>query len=137
MKKFKDSLNAESKERLAKRQEKLDTLIWWYEDLRYVNVDHIIRERLESGEGNSLTLGYVKLMERWLKFRELNANDIYSLLIPRIEAVLSKFKASVASPVAVLGDASVFDECGLAYVDYNSEFVGDDKFGQIDLFPFG
>ena len=61
-----------SKERLAKRQEKLDTLIWWYEDLRYVNVDHIIRERLELGEGNSLTMGYGKLMDRWLKFRELN-----------------------------------------------------------------
>ncbi len=106
MKKFKDSLNAESKERLAKRQEKLDTLIWWYEDLRCVNVDTIIRERLESGGCNSLTLGYGKLMERLLKFRELNANAIYSLLIPRAEADLSKFKATVASPVAILGDAS-------------------------------
>ena len=106
VKKFKDSLNAESKERLAKRQEKLDTLIWWYEDLRCANVDFIIRERLESGKGNSLTLGYGKLMERLLKFRELNATAIYSLLIPRAEADLSKFKVTVASPVAVLGDAS-------------------------------
>ncbi len=105
--------------------------------MRCANVDTIIHERLESGEGNSLTLGYGKLMERWLKFRELNANDIYSLLIPRAEADLSKFKATVASPVAVLDDASVFDECGRAYVDYNSRFVGDDKLGQIDLFPLG
>ena len=49
------------------------------------------------------------------------------MLIPRAEADLSKFKATVASPVAVLGEATVFDECGRAYVDYNSEFVGDDK----------
>jgi predicted mannosyl-3-phosphoglycerate phosphatase (HAD superfamily) len=31
-----------SKERLAKRQEKLDTLIWWYEDLRCANVDDML-----------------------------------------------------------------------------------------------
>ncbi len=42
VKKFKDNLNAESKERLAKRQEKLDTLIWWYEDLRCANVDDML-----------------------------------------------------------------------------------------------
>ncbi len=97
-----------SKELLAKRQEKLDTLIWWYEDLRCANLDTIILMRLESGEGNGLTMDYGKLMERLLKYRELNANDIYSLLIPRAGADLSKFKATVASPVPVLGDASVF-----------------------------
>ena len=104
VKKFKENLNDESKEKLAKRQEKLDTIIWYYEDLRCASVDAIIRARLEQGE--KIELGYGKLMERLLKFRELNSTSLYSLIIPRAEVDLTKFKATIAAPVAVLGDAS-------------------------------
>lgn len=51
-------------------------------------------------------------MERLLTFRELNnsnvfaANSLYSLMIPLAENDLTKFKSTIASPVAVLGDAS-------------------------------
>ena len=45
-------------------------------------------------------------MERLLKFRELNALNLYSLIIPFAESDLTKFKSTLPSPVAVIGDAS-------------------------------
>ena len=43
LKKYKSSLTNASKEKIARRQEKIDTLIWYYEDLRCPSVDNIIR----------------------------------------------------------------------------------------------
>lgn len=113
IKKFKDGLNDKSKEIIAQRQEKLDTILWYYEDLACKAVDDIIRARLENGD--KIELGYGKLMERLLMFKDLNKaksineiveSSLFSLLIKIAERDLANFKATLASPVAVLGDAS-------------------------------
>lgn len=108
IKTFKDSLNEVSKEKLAEKQEKLDTIVWYYEDLSCDRVADIIRRRLENGE--KIELGYGKLMERLLMFKSLksvgNSASLFSLIIPIAEEQLKNFKSTVASPVAVLGDAS-------------------------------
>lgn len=115
IKKFKGTLNDESKKKIAERQDDLDTIIWWYEDLACPAVDEIIRQRLEKGD--KLSLGYGKLMERLLMFKDVKDqnskvaaslvdNSIFSLVIPIAELRLKNFKSSLTSPVAVLGDAS-------------------------------
>lgn len=119
LKKYKNALDDQSKEIIANQQEKLDTLIWYYEDLASKKVDDIIRARLEKGE--KIELGYGKLMERLLLFKDINRNknlnkkftkenadssSLYSLLIANAENELKIFKATIRSPVAVLGDAS-------------------------------
>lgn len=111
VKDFKNSLNNESKKALAQKQEKLDSILWYYEDLHCPEVDDIIRARLEKGE--KVELGYGKLMERLLLFKDYNAkkltsqsNSLFSLLIPIAQENLKNFRSTLASPVAVLGDAS-------------------------------
>lgn len=111
VKNYSKNLNEKSKKKFAE-SEKFDTIIWYYEDLSCPDVDIIIRARLERGE--RIELGYGKLMERLLMFKELNEktnaslkhNSLYSLFIPNAETELKKFKANLASPVAILGDAS-------------------------------
>lgn len=102
------SLSDASKERLAEKQEKLDTIIWYYEDLACDRVADIVRRRLEQGD--KIELGYGKLMERLLVFKSFssvgNSTSLFSLIIPIAEQQLANFKSTVASPVAVLGDAS-------------------------------
>ena len=79
------------------------------------DVDAIIKRRLEAGE--KLNLGYGKLMERLLMFKDVkdkstlsNAslvdNSLFSLVIPIAELRMKTFKSTLESPVAVLGDAS-------------------------------
>jgi hypothetical protein len=134
VKPFKDSLNEKSKEKIAQNQQSLDTIIWYYEDLACKAVDDIIKSRLEAGE--KLELGYGKLMERLLMFKDLHDsksrketnrrsidswsdvasvdswevissdNSLFSLVIPIAEARLKVFKSSLHAPVAVIGDAS-------------------------------
>lgn len=108
IKDYKDHLNEASKEKLAEKQEKLDTIIWYYEDLSCPRVADIIRRRLENGE--KIELGYGKLMERLLLFKSLssvgNSTSLFSLIIPIAEQQLKNFKSTIVSPVAVLGDAS-------------------------------
>lgn len=108
LKDYKTDLNDASKEKLAEKQEKLDTILWYYEDLACPKVMDIIRRRLENGD--KIELGYGKLMERLLMFKSLksvgNSTSLYSLLIPIAESDLKNFKSTIASPVAVLGDAS-------------------------------
>ncbi|RNA31791.1 Ubox domain containing, partial [Brachionus plicatilis] len=111
VKNFKTSLNNQSKKVIAERQVKLDTILWYYEDLHSPEVDDIIRARLERGE--KVELGYGKLMERLLLFKDyigknktLNSESLLSLLIPIAEKNLKSFRSTLASPVAVLGDAS-------------------------------
>lgn len=135
VKPFKDGLNEKSKEKIAKNQEKLDTIIWYYEDLACPAVDDIIKCRLEKGD--KLELGYSKLLERLLVFKDLhdnkrgvssssrrstrswtdvssledwdiinNDNSLFNLIIPIAEQRLKNFKANLLAPVAVIGDAS-------------------------------
>ncbi len=134
LKQFKDDLNNESKARIASYEEKLDTILWYYEDLQCSEVDDIISERLKTGE--KITLPYGKLMERLLLLRTLRDNEpatpvfrgrrrgratrndnnqhsaqaskatFYSDLLLVAEAQLEKIKLPLESPVAVMGDAS-------------------------------
>ena len=111
LKKFVGNFNDKSKLKIAQKQDKLDTIIWYYEDLSCPAIDDIIRSRLESGE--KLTLGYGKLLERLLMFKD-NANGLqaqkklplFDLIIPIAEQDLKKFIATVEAPVSVIGDAS-------------------------------
>ncbi len=65
-------LNDESKARIASHEEKLDTILWYYEDLECPDVGEIISERLRNGE--QITLPYGKLMDRLLLIRTLRDN---------------------------------------------------------------
>jgi hypothetical protein len=73
LKQFKEHLNDESKARIASYEEKLDTILWYYEDLQCLDVDEIISERLRNGE--QITLPYGKLMDRLLLIRTLRDNQ--------------------------------------------------------------
>ncbi|CAF3855130.1 unnamed protein product, partial [Rotaria sp. Silwood1] len=73
LKQFKEHLNDESKARIASYEEKLDTILWYSEDLQCSDVDDIISERLQNGE--QITLPYGKLMERLLLLRTLLNNE--------------------------------------------------------------
>ena len=126
LKQFKEHLNNDSKARVASYEEKLDTILWYYEDLACSEVDEIIAERLKNGE--QITLPYGKLMERLLVLRALqdpngfqrrtrrNTTEqqsapqkpivFYSDLLAIAETQLGKIKLPLESPVAVIGDAS-------------------------------
>jgi len=110
LKNYKDNLNEKSKEKIANQEKKLDTLIWYYEDLACPEVNNVIKRRLECGE--KVELGYGKLMERLiiLKYPKekslLESVSIYSLMIPLAEKQLANFKSVIPSPVSVIGDAS-------------------------------
>ena len=109
LKKYVANFNEKSKLKIAEKQDKLDTIIWYYEDLACPAIDDIIRSRLENGE--KLTLGYGKLMERLLMFKDKARNSsaklpLFDSIIPIAEQDLKKFIATVESPVAVIGDAS-------------------------------
>ena len=69
LKRFKTHLTDESKARIASYEEKLDTILWYYEDLECPGVDEIISERLRNGE--DISLPYGKLMDRLLLIRTL------------------------------------------------------------------
>ena len=134
LKQHKDKLTNESKARIAVKEEKLDTVLWYYEDLQCDEVDNIISERIREGE--KVTLPYGKLMERMLLCRLIreglstestragsrnrplsaisqtsaptfpNKAKFYTDLLPFAEAQLEKIKLPLESPVAVIGDAS-------------------------------
>ncbi|CAF3921736.1 unnamed protein product, partial [Rotaria sordida] len=57
LKQYKDHLNDESKARIASYEAKLDTILWYYEDLQCTDVDDIISERLKNGEQITLPYG--------------------------------------------------------------------------------
>jgi hypothetical protein len=129
LKQFKDQLNESSKAKIATKEDKLDTILWYYEDLQCPSVDDIIGERLREGE--QINLPYGKLMERLLLCRLLREGEsttsryrrnqnitlnnppahpekakFYSDLLPLAQAQLEKIKLPLESPVAVIGDAS-------------------------------
>jgi hypothetical protein len=73
LKQFTKHLSDESKARIASHEEKLDTILWYYEDLECPDVDEIISERLRNGE--QITLPYGKLMDRLLLIGTLRDNQ--------------------------------------------------------------
>jgi len=135
LKQFKDKLTDESKARIAAKEDKLDTILWYYEDLQCALVDDIISERIREGE--KINLPYGKLMERLLLCRMLREGQsttarqyggrrggsravsatphepthpdkakFYPDLLPIAQDQLEKIKLPLESPVAVIGDAS-------------------------------
>jgi hypothetical protein len=85
------------------RYETLDTLLWYYEELRCAAVDQAIARRLDAGEGSRLGCG--KLMERVMVFRDLKA-PFWEKLLPLVDRQLARMKLPLDPPVVVLGDAS-------------------------------
>lgn len=83
--------------------ESLDTLLWYYEELRCPAVDARITERLRAGEEPSF--GYGKLMERLFAARDLKA-PFWRLLLPLAERRIARHILPIDPPVVVLGDAS-------------------------------
>lgn len=81
----------------------LETLIWWYEEMRNEHVDGIIRAKLEAGE--PLRMGYGKLMERLLTFKAMDA-PFLPALIPAAEEKLQGLRLPLEPPVVCFGDAS-------------------------------
>ncbi|XP_046353942.2 uncharacterized protein LOC124133554 [Haliotis rufescens] len=124
VKKHQSKLTKSSKARLAAYEPKLDTVLWWYEDLQCLEVDKIITERLEAGENVNLANG--KLLERLLTLKILSKNNPTSYfctmartwvsnytkvsflpkLIPLAETRLTSIKLPLESPIVVMGDAS-------------------------------
>lgn len=73
LKKYVGKFTNQSKLKIAEKQDKLDTIIWYYEDLVCPAIDDIIKTRIEKGE--KLTLPYGKLMERLLMFKDKAVGD--------------------------------------------------------------
>lgn len=82
----------------------LDQLLWYHEELTCPAVNQIISRRLQDGE--KVSLGYGKLMERLLYFRRSGNAAFFDSLIPIAQRRLETIELSMESPVVVLGDAS-------------------------------
>lgn len=112
VKPHKDKLTNASKGRIADREDKLDTVLWWYEELACPEVDDAVQRRLEKGDQVTLPIG--KLLERLLVFKSLydrSTNGIrnakfYNDLLKIAEDRLKQIKLPLESPVFVMGDAS-------------------------------
>eukprot|EP01099_Mayorella_cantabrigiensis_P003834 TRINITY_DN287_c0_g4_i1.p1 TRINITY_DN287_c0_g4~~TRINITY_DN287_c0_g4_i1.p1 ORF type:complete len:752 (+),score=166.70 TRINITY_DN287_c0_g4_i1:194-2257(+) len=85
------------------KYEKVNTLIWYHEELACPEVDSIISERLLAGDVPTFTYG--KLMERLLYFK-MNKIQFYDRLISLAETRLHAIKLPLEPPVVVCGDAS-------------------------------
>eukprot|EP01099_Mayorella_cantabrigiensis_P003827 TRINITY_DN287_c0_g1_i1.p1 TRINITY_DN287_c0_g1~~TRINITY_DN287_c0_g1_i1.p1 ORF type:complete len:548 (+),score=92.80 TRINITY_DN287_c0_g1_i1:208-1851(+) len=85
------------------KYERINTLIWYHEELVCPEVDAIISDRLAGGEIPSFTYG--KLMERLLYFK-MNKIRFYDQLISLAEQRLHSIKLPLEPPVVVCGDAS-------------------------------
>jgi hypothetical protein len=111
LKKWCSSFTKDSKVKIAEDQDILDTILWNYEDINCSEVDDVIYRRLENGE--NINLGYGKLMERLLLFKDLSnrnrstdKSSLFNKIIPIAELRLKNFISTIDAPVAVLGDAS-------------------------------
>jgi len=102
LRKHKGLLNHEVIARVA-TYTPLETLVWFYEEVRCPEVDQIIQQKLDVGE--QLVMGYGKLMERLLTFKSLNV-PFFASLIPHAEAKLQSIKLPLKPPVVCFGDAS-------------------------------
>ncbi|XP_072178023.1 uncharacterized protein [Diadema setosum] len=105
IKQFVTSLTPESKARIAEYEKKVDTLLWYYEELRGDEVDLAICRRILHGEKVTLPTG--KLLERMLLLKMTNSSSpVLEALIPEAEKRLKNMKLSLEAPVAILGDRS-------------------------------
>ncbi|XP_061179409.1 uncharacterized protein LOC133188033 [Saccostrea echinata] len=66
-------LTDEIKGKIAQREEKMDTILWYYEELKCPQVDRELDSRLKKGDPVTLALG--KLLERILMCRLLQAGE--------------------------------------------------------------
>jgi len=84
--------------------EKLDTLIWYYEELgNSAGVDAVITQRLDAGEEPKFSYG--KLMERLLYFK-MHGISFFHKLVPIAQKRLKDVFLPLEPPVVVMGDAS-------------------------------
>jgi hypothetical protein len=90
---------------------KLDTVLWYWEELTCRDVDYNIIERLAKGEKLNLTYG--KLMERLLVVKSKHCLNLYSALLIIAETKLKEFNICLEQPVVVLGDASASMEVAI------------------------
>eukprot|EP00057_Strongylocentrotus_purpuratus_P018892 XP_011673366.1 PREDICTED: uncharacterized protein LOC579550 isoform X1 [Strongylocentrotus purpuratus] len=105
IKQFTVNLTEESKERIATYEEKVDTLLWYYEDLHCPKVDEVICRRISDGEAVTLPSG--KLIERLLLMKTQGIGScVMESLIPEAAKRLKTMKVSLEAPVAILGDRS-------------------------------
>ncbi|KAH3736540.1 uncharacterized protein LOC127850969 [Dreissena polymorpha] len=120
------ALTNESKARIASYEKKLDTVIWWYDELKCTEVDEVITRRVQAGE--EITLPNGKLLERLLAikmYREgLQQNSygygengkerkpdetkapFFKELLPLGQKKMDAISLSLESPIVVIGDAS-------------------------------
>jgi len=131
VRKWHTSLTPEAKERIAKYS-KMETVLWYYEEIECEGVDKVIYERLESGEESNLPYG--KLMERimycsniatvdygdpaWGKSADWSdwgcsepeapkkPRDFVKFLTIEAERNLGEIKFNLEEPVVVIGDMS-------------------------------
>jgi len=96
------NLSEKEKQEIA-RYEEVNTIIWYYEELKAPGVDDIVRDRLLDGE--LPTLPYGKLMQRLLDLKE-NNSSFYPVLIPIADRMLQSISLPLDPPVVVIGDAS-------------------------------
>eukprot|EP01089_Gocevia_fonbrunei_P001082 TRINITY_DN11032_c0_g1_i1.p1 TRINITY_DN11032_c0_g1~~TRINITY_DN11032_c0_g1_i1.p1 ORF type:complete len:530 (-),score=118.10 TRINITY_DN11032_c0_g1_i1:20-1609(-) len=85
------------------RYEDINSIIWYYEELKAPEIDDIVRDRLIDGE--LPTLSYGKLMQRLLDLKE-NNSSFYPILIPIADRMLQSISLPLEPPVVVIGDAS-------------------------------
>lgn len=115
LKQFKDVLSEKAKTRISENEEKLDTVLWWYEDLKCAPVDEVVQRRLDGGETVNLPSG--KLLERLLTFKMMensaspSNNSISKVsflpyLIQLAEPRLTSIHLPLEAPIVVIGDAS-------------------------------
>eukprot|EP01090_Pellita_catalonica_P017627 TRINITY_DN5360_c0_g1_i1.p1 TRINITY_DN5360_c0_g1~~TRINITY_DN5360_c0_g1_i1.p1 ORF type:complete len:447 (-),score=59.53 TRINITY_DN5360_c0_g1_i1:30-1370(-) len=98
------SLRLTSEEKKAITEyEPIDTIIWYYEDLKAPGVDDIVRDRLLDGDLPTLTIG--KLLQRLLDLKE-KGSTFYPMLIPFADRMLQSLSLPLEPPVVVIGDAS-------------------------------
>ncbi|KAL8588504.1 hypothetical protein ACOMHN_022291 [Nucella lapillus] len=118
LKQLKDSLSEDIKKRIAEHEDKLDTVLWYYEDLQCTAVDEVIGRRLKANEAVTLPSG--KLLERLLTFKMIRGNldsfhgdahpDTRARFLPDLIKVaqprLTSIKLPLEAPIVVIGDKS-------------------------------
>ncbi|KAK2158796.1 hypothetical protein LSH36_164g11008 [Paralvinella palmiformis] len=130
VKKLKDKLTDDSKQLIAEC-DKLDQVIWYYEDLQSSGVDEILQKRLSNGEMVTLSTG--KLMERLLTIKMIREGigqrgrcdqkgtenehptkaAFINRLIPQAQERLKSIRLTLDSPVVVMGDRSASMEVAI------------------------
>lgn len=102
--KFRDHLTDLAKERIC-RYSKIETVLWYYEELDCTSIDVVLHERLSKGE--EVNLPYGKFLERILYFRNSAVQKEYlKFLIAEAEKKAKKISFNLEPPVVVMGDKS-------------------------------